>query len=140
MSRTIEYASKGIFVLWLLQWTPKLDAKRYTPQLWEKWLHTAYFGRVYYWMEGLKVASYQFEADFKTIPKKSWYSERGKKITAGGYSRKTKRYRRAIRENILNLANDFVPKKREWWEGNGMVVPNATLFVHRQQRQKFSTS
>src|SRR5664280_2835029 len=27
--RTIEYARKGICVLWLLQWTPKLDAKRY---------------------------------------------------------------------------------------------------------------
>ena len=45
--RTVEYARKGIFVLWLLQWTPKLDAKRYTPRLWEKWIHSAYFGRVY---------------------------------------------------------------------------------------------
>jgi len=31
--RTMEYARKGIYVLWLLQWTPKLDAKRYTPRL-----------------------------------------------------------------------------------------------------------
>jgi competence protein CoiA len=47
MQRTIQYAQKGIYVLWLLQWTPKLDAKRYTPRLWEKWIHAAYFGRVY---------------------------------------------------------------------------------------------
>jgi hypothetical protein len=31
MSRTIEYYRKGIYVLWLLQWTPKLDGKRYAP-------------------------------------------------------------------------------------------------------------
>src|ERR1044071_9020644 len=29
MRRTIDYFRKGIYVLWLLQWTPKLDAKRY---------------------------------------------------------------------------------------------------------------
>jgi competence protein CoiA len=49
--RTIEYARKGIYVLWLLQWTPELNFPRYTPQLWEKWIHAAYFGRVYYWLE-----------------------------------------------------------------------------------------
>src|ERR1035437_3142462 len=53
MQRTIDYYRAGIHVLWLLQWTPKLDGKRYTPRLWEKWVHAAYFGRVYYWIEGL---------------------------------------------------------------------------------------
>lgn len=44
--RTLEYARDGIYVLWLLQWTPKLDAGRCAPRLWEKWVHAAYFGRV----------------------------------------------------------------------------------------------
>ena len=35
MRRTIDYYRKGICVLWLLQWTPKLDAPRYTPKHWE---------------------------------------------------------------------------------------------------------
>jgi hypothetical protein len=56
----LEYARKGIYVLWLLQWTPTLNARRYTPRLWEKWIHAAYFGRMYYWIEGLTVASYHF--------------------------------------------------------------------------------
>jgi len=58
MQRTIDYFRKGIYVLWLLQWTPELDAKRYTPRLWEKWIHACYFGRVYYWIEGLKIVSW----------------------------------------------------------------------------------
>jgi competence protein CoiA len=54
--RTIEYHRKGVYVLWLLQWTPKLDAERYNPQLWEKWVHAVYFGKAYYWIDGLSVA------------------------------------------------------------------------------------
>ena len=71
--RTIDYARLGIYVLWLLQWMPALNAKRYTSRLWEKWIHAAYFGRIYYWIEGLKVVSYHFEPNFKAVPKSSWY-------------------------------------------------------------------
>ncbi len=123
---------KGIYVLWLLQWTTVLDGQRYTPKLWEKWVHAAYFGRVYYWKEGLSIFSYTFEPSLKTVPKTSWYSENGKKRTAGGYSRRSKRYRRAVRGETLDLVADFVPRERYWWEGNGVKVPDAKLFMERQ--------
>ncbi len=127
--RTISYAQKGIYVLWLLQWTPALDAERYAPRLWEKWIHAAYFGRVYYWTEKLNLVAYRFEPSFKTVPRKSWYSPDGKKMTAGGYSRKSKRHRTATRVDSLNLVTDFAPKERFWWEGNGVKVPDAKLFM-----------
>jgi competence protein CoiA len=131
--RTIDYAQRGIYVLWLLQWTPELDAPRYTPRLWEKWIHAAYFGRVYYWIEGLKVVSYRFDSAFSSVRKTSWYSSKGKKMTTGGYSRRSKRYRTAVPGNILDLAQDFVPRKRFWWEGNGIKVPDAKLFMERYE-------
>lgn len=127
--RTIEYARKGIYVLWLLQWTPKLDQPRYSPRLWESWIHACYFGRVYYWIEGLSVTYYEFEPSFKTVPKTSWYSPKGEKMTGGGYSIRSKRYRTAVRGRTLNLATDFAPKQRYWWEGNGIKVPDAKLFL-----------
>jgi competence protein CoiA len=131
MRRTIDYFRKGIAVLWLLQWTPALDSPRYTPKLWEKWIHAAYFGRVYYWTEGLTVISYHFDSHFKTMPKKTWYSATGRKMTGGGYSRKSKRHRTAVRGPTLNLATDFAPKQRYWWEGNGLKVPDAKIFTQR---------
>ena len=138
--RTIEYARKGICVLWLLQWTPALDAKRYTPRLWEKWIHAAYFGRVYYWLDGLNVVSYHFDPNHRTIPKKTWYSPRGKKMIAGGYSQRSKRYRTPVRGITYNLATDFGPKQRYWWEGNGLTIPAAKLFIaasdHYQNSRK----
>ena len=132
MHRTIEYARKGIYVLWLLQWTPELNSPRYTPQLWEKWIHAAYFGRVYYWLEGLLVASYHFDPHFKSVPKKSWYSKDGKKMTGGGYSHRSKRYRTAVPGKTLNLATDFAPKERCCWESIGIKVPDAKLFIEKQ--------
>ncbi len=128
--RTMEYARKGIYVLWLLLWTPDLTDPRFAPRLWEKWIHATYFGRVYYWIEELTIACYNFEPSLKSVPQKSWYSERGKKITAGGYSRRSKRYRTAIRGKTLNLVNDFIPKDRDLWVGNGTIIPSAKLFMH----------
>jgi competence protein CoiA len=131
LRRTIQYAQKGIYVLWLLQWTPDLDKPRYTPRLWEKWIHAAYFGRVYYWVERLTVVGYHFDPHFKTVPKCSWYSADGEKLTAGGYSRRSKRHRTPVRGAVLNLATDFVPRKRYWWEGGGLKVPDANLYLQR---------
>jgi len=74
--RTTEYARKGIYVLWLLQWTPYLDGTRYSPRLWEKWIHATYFGRVYYWIEGLKIVSYHFDPYLKHVPKEPMVWER----------------------------------------------------------------
>ena len=132
MQRTIDYFRNGICVLWVLPWTPKLDSDRYTPKIWEKWIHTAYYGRVYYWIEGAKVASYRFDPHHRTIPKSTWYTKSGKKMTAGGYSERSKRYRTPVRGETYNIATDFVPKQRYWWEGNGVKVPDARLFMDRE--------
>jgi len=129
MRRTIDYFRKGIAVLWLLQWTPALDAPRYAPNLWEKWIHAAYFGRVYYWTGGLTVASYHFDPHFRTVPRKTWYSADGEKMTGGGYSQRSKRYRTPVRAQTLNIVADFAPKQRFWWEGNGLKVPDAKLYM-----------
>jgi competence protein CoiA len=133
MRRTIDYFRNGMYVLWLLQWSPALDAPRYTPKLWEKWIHAAYFGRVYYWTENLTVVSYHFDPHFKTVPKKSWYSKNGERMTGGGYSRRSKRHRTAVRSQTLNLVDDFAPRERYWWEGNGLKVPDARLFMQQKE-------
>jgi hypothetical protein len=51
-------------------------------------------------------------------------------MTAGGYSQKSRRYRTAVRGETLNLATDFLPRERYWWEGNGLKIPDAKLFMH----------
>jgi competence protein CoiA len=129
--RTKEYESKGIYVLGLPQWSPYLDGTRYSPRLWEKWVHAAYFGRVYYWMHGIEVASYHFDPHVSRVPETSWYAKDGERMSAGGYNRRSKRYRAPVRHEILNLVRDFVPVQREHWQTKGFSVPSAKLFVHQ---------
>jgi len=136
MHRTIQYAQNGIYVLWLLQWTAELDSDRYAPNVWERWIHATYFGQVYYWVEGLTVVGYHFDPYFKSVPRKSFYSEDGDKITVGWYRRRSKRYRMVVRGVPLNLVKDFGPKQRYWWEGKGIKVPDAKLFMHTNEYPK----
>jgi competence protein CoiA len=57
--RTNEYRRKGIYVLWLPVYHAGLERELYSPRPWERWLHAVYFGRVYYWLEGLMVLPVQ---------------------------------------------------------------------------------
>src|SRR5581483_1871619 len=127
--RTSEYARKGIYVLWLPLWTPYLETERYSPRLWEQWVHAAYFGRVYYWMKGLTVVSYAFNPCILQVPRNSWVTQDGKQITAGGFTRKSKRYRAPKQVAVLDLLKDFAPKQREGWTGGKITVPFAKLYT-----------
>lgn len=94
--------------------------------------HACYFGRVYYWLKGLEVVSYSFEPRLKTVPRTSFCDKDGKKITVGGYAKRSKRYRAPIRGKTFNIATDFQREERFWWEGWGLRVPDAGLFTTRR--------
>lgn len=128
-ARTIAYHQKGIYVLWILIWKPELDRVRYTPTVWEKWIHALYFGRVFYWLHGLEVAEYRFNPALKFVPKKTWIGQDGKLRKAGGYVERSVRFRTPLKRATLHLLSDFGPAQRLWWEGGGVKVPDAKLFV-----------
>lgn len=115
--RTVEYARKGIYVLWLPLYTPALKRKLYQPRPWEQWLQAAYFGKIYYWLDGLKIVPVRF---------RDYYIEvRGR----------TKDYQKLSRKKVplvgetLFLTEDFIPRKREPWHGEHLSIPQSKLFV-----------
>jgi len=99
-------------------------------------VHAAYRGRVYYWLKGPNVASYHFGPHYIRVPETSWYSEDGEEMTAGGYNRKSKRYRTPERGQTFNLAKDFVRCDIDWWKGGDLIVPKAKLFVDKTMRHE----
>ena len=132
IQRTEAYGRMGVYVLWLAQWSPYLDGVRYSPRLWEKWVHAACFGRVYYWKKGLEITSYHFDPFFKRVPESSWYEGR-EEVTVGGYRRKSKRYRVPVQTGTLNLVKDFHARPRDGWQGSGFTIPAAKLFIERDK-------
>lgn len=127
--RTAEYARKGIYVLWLLEWTGALEAYRYSPRRFERWLHAAYFGRVYYWQSGFTVIPYQFRDKHTHVERRVWKDSRGRTHRAGGYDRTSKRFKIAVRGRSLDIVRDFVGTDRAPWRSETVVVPEAKILL-----------
>ncbi len=131
--RTREYAKKGIYLLWLPIYNIYLDTDRYSPKLWERWVHAAYFGRIYYWIGGVQILPYHFGESTYYVESRSWYNQDGDEESAGGYEKKYKRYRTPKRGRVVTLSHSFDPRYRqEPWRSKTLVVPEARLLMDTQ--------
>ena len=118
--RTAEYARKGIYVLWLPIHTSDLKRELYLPRPWEQWLHAAYFGRVYYWLEGVRILPVHFR-DYHASVKgrtRDYQKIARKKVPIDG--------------NVVTLTEDFRPISRQAWSGQRISIPPAKLFFDSQ--------
>lgn len=130
LRRTQSYAKKGICLIWVGQWKHEMDeCERYSPKLWEKWCHAAFFGRVYYWEKGCAVIPYHFGEYLMHVTSSEWYDSDGEEHSAGGYSKISKRYRSLIKGRPLCLANDFVKRVRSEFVGGKITIPSCKLFM-----------
>jgi competence protein CoiA len=127
--RTRIYGERGIALLWLSPWRPALDRDRYSPRAWERWFHAAYFGQVYYWKHGLTVIPYHFERYGIHVPRTVWRNKRGVRLTAGGFDRRSRRFRKAVAGQPLDLVQDLRPVDREAFCSGQLEVPRARLLV-----------
>jgi competence protein CoiA len=118
--RTAEYARRGIYVLWLSIKTTDFKTKLYSPSPWERWLHAAYFGRVYYWLEGLQILPIHFR-DYQVNVRGRMhdYQKRSRKVVP-------------INGNVATLTDNFRPLSRQAWSGQRISIPPAKLFVDSQ--------
>ena len=128
--RTAEYARKGIYVLWLPLYTPQLKRELYVPRAWERWLHAAYGGRVYYWLEGTRILPVHFRDYF---------------VQTRGRTRdyqKLSRHKVPIEGRAANLTEDFraVESRALAWAKNQTLIPSARLYVDAQPRWYLSRS
>ena len=120
--RTVEYARKGVYVLWLPLFTPKLLGELYDPRPWERWLHAAYFGRVYYWAGGLRLRPVHFREHFATV--------RGRTKVYQKLSRKVV----PIEGREVDLSRDFARCAAGGRGGAARGLPAKRLYVDTQPR------
>src|SRR5215204_108640 len=120
--RTAEYARKGVYVLWLPLFTPKLLGELYDPRPWERWLHDTYFGRVYYWAGGLRLRPVHFREHFATV--------RGRTKVYQKLSRKVV----PIEGREVDLSRDFARGAAWGLRGAGRGLPGMRLYIDTQPR------
>lgn len=118
---TKEYAKKGVYVLWLALYEAALEENRYSPKMWEKWAHAAYFGRVYYWVQGLEAVPYHLGECIEFVE----YI---------GYRKLFKRFRVPQKGRTVSLADSFVPRHRAVeWRSRRFVIPESRLLIDTQR-------
>lgn len=90
--RTQEYTKKGIYILWVLIWNEKLNIDRYSPRIWERYLHDLYKGRVYYWTDDINVIPYHYEDYYFYREPQPYFDKFGEEHYPGSYYELSKRY------------------------------------------------
>jgi competence protein CoiA len=135
IARTSRYAQLGIHVLWM----PLIDdflahKDRYAPKVWEKWLHSLYFGRVYYWVEGKVTKPIHFGKYDLSIPYSEWYETGGELASTGGYDKRSKRYRTPCAGDYAEFPKDFLPVDRGEWRGGDIYIPQVGIILDRQEK------
>lgn len=127
--RTENYKKLNISVLWLLVGLKDLDYKgRYSPSQWERWFHTAYFGKMYRYLEGSKVAKINLLPC--EIYVDDYYSEDVGYV--GGYSKVSKRYKYlSICDEELDITTDFHKSYRKRFVTRGIEVPESLLYMSK---------
>lgn len=129
-SRTRNYHQLGVFVLWIALPSVALKSEKYSPSAWEKWCHATYFGRVYYWEHGQNLTPVHFDQYSISVPYSSWY-ENGSEQSAGGYDKRSKRWRTPRLGKPIRISVDFRPSARPAWSGGTVVVPDCSVYVDR---------
>jgi competence protein CoiA len=126
--RTRSYMEKGISLLWTSPFGSTLwHGEQYSPKQWEKYLHSLYFGKVYYWIEGEKLLPVHFADYLIHVEASTWYDSYGTEQYGGGYEYTSKRYRTAyFRPQTYITALTTVNRKA--WSSSKMTIPAAKLW------------
>jgi competence protein CoiA len=138
VQRTGTYAARRIPVLWLvpLHEQPPDDALR--PRLHERYLHSLYLGRTYYWWPGLgsSVVPIHYGACTQRVPRSQWYRHGLGPVQAGGYERAYRSLKTPLCGPRLQIDRDFVPRPRDAFvpANERKAVPACLLWLDRLAR------
>jgi competence protein CoiA len=115
IKRSEVYAKRGIPILWIVPLKEDLGDKPFRPRLYERYLHTMYFGRVYYWRPGFgtQLLPVHYGIAEREIPFSSWYDKDAEEErNAGGYDKPYKTIKRPVPADRIDIATNFYPLSR----------------------------
>ncbi|MBL0236652.1 MAG: hypothetical protein IPQ02_08605 [Saprospiraceae bacterium] len=131
---------RGIAILWIIPLKNELGTEYFRPRLFEKFIHTMYFGRVYFWQVGYgaKVLPTHFGRAERWIEENTWFDvELKEEMSAGGYWKIFKTVREPITlDNLIDITKDFtIEIANEWQPDNEeLKVPKRLIFKDNQKK------
>ena len=113
VQRTKDYEKRGIPLVWIVPLSEPLGDIPFRPRLYERYLHSIFYGRTYYWWrgQGLTVKPVHYGPAVRHIPYSEWYED-GQLESAGGYDATYKTIKTPEYGPDLNLCDDFKSHRR----------------------------
>ena len=131
--RVHGYSGRDVAILWIVPLKEPLPDSAFSPRLYERYLHSIYHGRTYYWMkgDGLLVTPVHYGLAWRHVPYSEWYDvELGDHRDAGGYDVPFKRIRKPLAHPKISLVDSFFHHRRSefipWNERK--AVPASYIF------------
>lgn len=108
IQRTTAYAQRRLSLVWVVPLREPLGAEPFRPRLYERYFHSIFWGRVYYWWPGMGaiVQPVHYGPTTRLIPVSEW-RENGEDMSAGGYMRRYKTIKMPVYGPPVHLAESF---------------------------------
>jgi hypothetical protein len=135
--KLIEYNKRKekIAVLYIVPLYEEIGEEPFRPRLYEKYLHSLYYGRVYYWYLELetKLLPVHYSPTKRWIEESSWYNSEGEEESAGGYYLTYRTIKKPRFGKLVNIWDDFVPvNKPEFATKNQKkAIPECKIYKDR---------
>lgn len=140
VQRTRDYAKCQIALVWIVPLSEPLGTLPFRPRLYERYLHSIFFGRIYYWWagQGLTVKPVHYGPAKRHIQHREWYED-GALVTAGGYEATYKTIKTPEYGPDLNISADFIPCKRGTFtpENERKAVPASLIWRDKLPKDAF---
>jgi len=133
-ARTANYYNLGVAVLWVGLPDSELSSEKYSPSVWERWCHAAYFGRIYYWDSGQVLRPVHFGPHYTYVEPTSWYESGGIERSEGDYERIAKRYKKPHAGGQVLLSRSFRSTHKDAWVGGKISIPECLLYIDNQKK------
>ncbi len=136
--KVTEYRKRKISVLYIIPLREELGDKSFRPRLFEKYLHSMYYGKVYYWTpnRGTKIIPIHYSPSKRWIDESQWYDVNLQtEITVGGYYLTYKTLKEPNYGKQVDIAKDFTSLQRPRFEPKNAkkTVPECTIYQDTQK-------
>lgn len=132
VKRAVDYHKWKCPILWIVPLTEELGSQDFRPRLYERYLHSIYFGRTYYWVpgDGLSLFPVHYGVAYRYIAESQLYESTGDVHQAGGYHKPYKIVKKPIYGERVDLIDDFqLDVRNEFTPWNERkAVPQLTIW------------
>lgn len=129
LRRTAQYTKRNAFILWIVPLEEELGTEIFMPRLFERFLHTMYYGRVYYWYRGngAKLIPVHYGMAQRYIEANEWYN-------TGGYYKDYKIIKTPQYGEPVDLTRDFAFHRRATFdvEHSKLSIPACNIYMDKK--------